>query len=100
MKLFNHLVAMLFVFMIICSPAASQADSTAAQTPLDQSTPVVSQESQIENEENTAQDAPALYIPQKSHQFENVPAGQTVTHDFIVHNKGTATLRSTRVKPG
>jgi len=100
MKLLYHLIAMLFVFMVICSPAASQADSTAAQTPLDQHTPVVSQDSQTEEEENTAAAAPELYIPDKSHQFENVPAGQTVTHDFIVHNKGTALLRITRVKTG
>ena len=93
MKLRYHLMAMLFMFMIVCSPAA-------AQTPIEENTPVVSQDSQIEKEENTAQDAPALYIPHKSHQFENVPAGQTVTHDFIVHNKGTATLRITRVKTG
>jgi len=100
MKLFDRLVTMLFVFMIICCPAASQADSNAAQTPMDQSTPAASQDPQTAEEAHTAAAAPELYIPDKNHQFETVPAGQTVTHDFIVHNKGTATLHITRVKTG
>jgi len=93
MKLFDHLMAMLFVFMIICSPAA-------AQTLLDHGTPVASQDPQTAEEEISAVAAPELYIPDKIHQFENVPAGQTVTHDFIMHNKGTATLHITGVKTG
>ena len=93
MKLFYHLMAMLFMFMIICSPAA-------AQTPQDQTTPVVSQDLQTEKEDTAAVAAPELYIPDKSFKFENVPAGQTVTHDFIIHNRGTALLRITRVKTG
>jgi DMSO/TMAO reductase YedYZ molybdopterin-dependent catalytic subunit len=100
MKLFDRLVAMLFVFMIICSPAVSQADSSAAHTPLDQNTPAASQDPQTVEEANTATAAPELYIPDKIHQFKTVPAGQTITHDFIVYNKGTDALRITRVKTG
>jgi hypothetical protein len=93
MKSLYHLMAMLFMFMLIGNPAA-------AQTPLDQNTPVVSQNPQTEEEDTAAVTAPELYIPDKIHQFDNVPAGRTVTHDYIVHNKGTATLRITRVKTG
>ena len=93
MKLRYHLMAMLFMFMIVCSPAA-------AQTPIEENTPVVSQDSQTAEEDTAAVTAPELYIPDKIHQFDNVPAGRTVTHDYIVHNKGTATLRITRVKTG
>lgn len=96
MKLHYHLMALLIVFMTICSPAASGADSSATKT----SPPVVSHDSQKAEEESAAEALPELYIPDKSYQFENVPAGQTVTHDFIIHNKGTAPLHITRVKTG
>ncbi len=100
MKFFYFLMAMLFAFMIVCSPAISRADNTAPQTPLDQKTQAVSQEPQDEEVEKTADGAPELYLPEKTYQFENVPAGQTVTHDFVVHNKGTVLLHITRVKTG
>lgn len=91
---------MLLAFMTVVSPAILQADSVDPQTLLVQNTPVTSQKPQ-EVEGETAEDgAPVLTIPQKSHQFENVPAGQTVTHDFVVQNQGTALLHITRVKSG
>ena len=100
MKFFYFLMAILFAIMIVCSPAISRAADTAPQTPLDQDTQAVSQEPQDEEVENTADGTPELYLPEKTYQFENVPAGQTVTHDFVVHNKGTALLHITRVKTG
>ena len=100
MKLRYILMAVLFAFMIICSPAGALADNSAGQAALYQNTPEVSRDSQTVGEEKTAKAAPELNIPEKNYQFENVPAGQTVTHDFIVHNKGTAPLHITRVKTG
>ena len=98
MKLIHHLMAVLLAFMILCSPAGSRADT--AQTSSEQSTQAASQTAPNTEEENTAAAVPELYIPAKSHQFENVPAGQTVTHDFLLYNKGTAPLHITRVKTG
>ena len=100
MKLLYHLTAMLIAFTLVCIPAAVRADSTAPQTPLDQSTQAVKPDPQKEETENTTDGVPELFIPEKSYQFENVPAGQTVTHDFVVLNKGSALLRITRVKTG
>lgn len=100
MKLLYHLTAMLIAFNIVCIPDVSRADSTAPRTPLDQSTQVVKPDIQKEEAENTADGVPELFIPEKSYQFENVPAGQTVTHDFVVFNKGSALLHITRVKTG
>lgn len=100
MKLLYHLTAMLIAFTMVCIPAVSRADSTAPQTPVDQNTRAVSQDIQKEDAENTADGVPEISIAEKSFQFENVPAGQTVTHDFVVVNKGSALLRITRVKTG
>ena len=88
MKFIVHLLAVLFGFVILCSPAACLADNTA------------SEDTRSDTLENAAEAAPELYIPVKSHQFENVPAGQTVTHDFVLHNRGTAPLHITGVKTG
>lgn len=43
---------------------------------------------------------PSLYVPEPLFQFGSVVSGQEVTHDYIVHNKGTAELRITSVKTG
>ena len=100
MKLINHLMAALLALMILCSPAGSRAASDTAQTSAEQTTQATNQDSLNTEEENAAAAVPELYIPDKSYQFENVPAGQTVTHDFILYNKGTAPLHITRVKTG
>jgi len=100
MKQLYHLTAMLIAFTIVCIPAVARADSTAPQTPLVQNTQAVNQDIQKEDAENAADGVPEIFVPEKSYQFENVPAGQMVTHDFVVLNKGSALLRITRVKTG
>jgi len=44
--------------------------------------------------------APELFIAERSHRFSNVVAGQSVSHDFIIKNRGTAPLHISRVKTG
>ena len=100
MKLLYLLTAMLIAFTMVCIPVVARADSTAPQTPLDQSTQAVKSDPQKEEAENAADGVPEIFVPEKSYQFENVPAGQMVTHDFVVLNKGSALLRITRVKTG
>ena len=43
---------------------------------------------------------PELYIAERSFRFPNVVAGQSVTHDFVRHNRGSAPLAVTKVKTG
>ena len=44
--------------------------------------------------------APAVFFPQTSHEFSPVLDGTKVEHDFVIQNKGTATLIVERVKTG
>ena len=41
---------------------------------------------------------PVAYLPAPLYQFDTVPEGQVVTHDFIVQNRGSARLDIQRVK--
>ena len=100
MKLLYLLAIMLLAFMVVCAPASTWAESINPQTLLAQNTPAANQDPQTAEMENSADGVPELFIPENSYRFEPVPAGQTVTHDFVVHNKGTALLHITRVKTG
>lgn len=100
MKLLYHLAIMLLAFMAVCAPASTWAESINPQTLLAQNTPATSQDPQTTLVENTTEGVPELYLPENSYRFESVPAGQTVTHDFAVYNRGTTLLRITRVKTG
>ena len=100
MKSIYHLAVMLLVVLTVGTPAVSRADSLNPQTLIVQNTPAASQDPQTTEVENAAGGVPELFMPERSYRFENVPAGQTVTHDFAVHNKGTGLLRITRVKTG
>lgn len=100
MKLSFHLAVLLLAFVAVCAPSGSNADDTGPQALPAQSTPAVGQDSQTAGGDEAADGVPVLFLPETSFQFENVPAGQSVTHDFLVQNKGTALLRITRVKTG
>lgn len=39
-----------------------------------------------------AEKHPTIFVPQDTYEFETVPAGQTVIHDFIIQNTGDAPL--------
>jgi hypothetical protein len=49
----------------------------------------------------SAQDAaPSAYFPQTHYEFSPVLDGAVVVHEFVIQNKGTATLNVERVKTG
>ena len=96
----HHMIPILLACMLVLTLSVCWADDTNPQTSADPNDSAVSQNSQTAAGEAAAEAAPELFIPEKSHQFENVPAGQTVTHDYILYNKGKAALNITRVKTG
>jgi hypothetical protein len=44
--------------------------------------------------------APMLVIPKAQHDFGAVFEGESVKHDFILHNPGAADLRIEKIKTG
>ena len=96
----NNMISILLACMLVLTLSVCWADDTNTQTSADENDPLVSRDSQTAEGEAAAEAVPELFIPEKSHQFENVAAGQTVTHDYILYNKGTAPLDITRVKTG
>ena len=46
------------------------------------------------------QPSPSAYFPESSYEFEPVLDGAKIVHDFVIQNKGTATLKVDRVKTG
>ena len=46
------------------------------------------------------QSSPTAFFPETSYQFAPVLDGGKVVHEFILQNKGTATLKVERVKTG
>ncbi len=43
---------------------------------------------------------PAAFFPETRYEFSAVLDGTKVVHDFVIQNKGTATLKVERVKTG
>ena len=43
---------------------------------------------------------PSVFFPQTRYEFSPVLDGTKIVHEFIVQNKGTATLKIERVKTG
>ena len=43
---------------------------------------------------------PKVHVPEGTYEFEPVVEGTNVIHDFVIQNKGTATLDITKVRPG
>ena len=43
---------------------------------------------------------PSAFFPQTSYEFSAVLDGAKVVHEFVIQNKGTATLKVERVKTG
>ena len=48
--------------------------------------------------ENSPSDFPSASVPQPLYEFEPVVDGTQVIHDYIIQNKGTATLEIQKVK--
>jgi len=51
-------------------------------------------------ETDEAKTAPKAVIIEPEFEFKTVPAGTKVTHDYVIKNEGTATLKIIKVKPG
>ena len=47
-----------------------------------------------------AKDLPAAFLPERSFEFQPVPEGTQVTHEFKIQNKGTAPLLISKVRTG
>ena len=47
-----------------------------------------------------SEDLPIAYVPEDTYEFETVPEGTQVTHEFKIQNKGTAPLRIEKVRTG
>ena len=43
---------------------------------------------------------PSAFFPETSYEFSAVLDGAKVVHDYVIQNKGTATLKVERVKTG
>jgi len=50
--------------------------------------------------DTVSEDVPIAVAPEATYQFEPVPEGTQVTHEFKIQNKGTAPLRIERVNTG
>lgn len=48
----------------------------------------------------SAQDFPAAFLASNSYEFQAVPEGTQIIHDFKIQNKGSAPLMIENVKPG
>ena len=46
------------------------------------------------------QSAPSVVFPETSYEFPAVLDGAKVVHEFVIQNKGTATLKVEKVKTG
>lgn len=46
------------------------------------------------------QSPPQTVVPERSFNFGRVEGGQTLTHDFLIYNKGIGELLIRRVAPG
>jgi len=46
------------------------------------------------------QSSPSAIFPETSYEFSAVLDGAEVVHEFVIQNKGTATLKVERVKTG
>ena len=49
---------------------------------------------------NSTEKRPLAVIPEQTYEFIPVVEGSLVTHDFIIQNRGTATLVIEKVKTG
>jgi hypothetical protein len=43
---------------------------------------------------------PTAFFPETAYEFSSVLDGSKVVHDFVIQNKGTATLKVEKVKTG
>lgn len=46
------------------------------------------------------QNPPQVVVPERSFNFGRVEGGRTLTHDFLIYNKGTGELLIHKVAPG
>ena len=63
-------------------------------------TPFHTSEAYAQAQQEDAPALPAAFLPSKNFEFETVVEGISVTHDFIIQNKGKAPLLIHKVKTG
>lgn len=51
-------------------------------------------------EQKSDQDAPVVYLPSDTYNFDSVLEGVLVTHDFVIENRGNVPLQIINVQPG
>lgn len=51
-------------------------------------------------EGDNAQDQPNIFIPDSSYEFDPVPDGTNLSHDFVIKNTGKAPLDIYKVQTG
>jgi hypothetical protein len=54
----------------------------------------------VSGAQDKAKDSPSVVFPDSGYEFEAVFEGIDVVHDFVVKNKGTATLDIQKVSGG
>jgi hypothetical protein len=52
----------------------------------------------IAGSQSLAQTSPVAFLPERKYEFEAVPEGSEVVHDFILKNTGTAPLHIKKVR--
>ncbi len=52
------------------------------------------------DQDNTPATFPKIHVPEPKYEFTTVVEGQNIVHDFVIQNKGNATLNIVKVKPG
>ena len=50
--------------------------------------------------ENKTPNLPSVFVPESSFKFGPVLEGTEITHDFVVQNKGTTSLKIEKVRTG
>ncbi len=98
---------MFFSFVFACCilfSSSVQAGNTDAQPVAEKENPNAAVEKKATGTppsvENETSESPSALAPVTKFEFETVVEGVDVTHEFVIQNKGTGTLKINRVKTG
>lgn len=82
------------IYMLLCLLWFSEAYAADVPKTLSPPTPPDSSVSA------SSQKVPVIQLPETSHDFGEVPEGNTIRYDFKVKNTGEEVLKIERVRPG
>ena len=97
MKTSLYIPAILLILLAAGIPAGCKADKAEQTAEKIETAPAPISPA---GKKTAAETAPEMFMPERSYQFSNVVAGQYVSHDYIIKNRGTAPLHVNRVKTG